>query len=226
MFTPIEANDKLYQKVLRQLEELIKKGELNAGDKLPPERQLAECLGVSRPALKQALSSLEALGVIECRQGDGNYVQPLNKKLFNPVVLSFYEERGTMDDILEVRYILEVQVVKIVAQKASPEQIQLLYEIAEKMKGSHPLESRIALNNDFHSTLVHFSGNPLLTAFYDSILDLVALQIHNTDGENFYLSHKKIVDGIQNRNPILASRMMADHFTAKFPNYQYYTSLE
>ena len=74
MFQPIEENVSVYKKVVAQIQEMILHGELKKGDRLPPERQLAEMLGVGRPALKQAISALEVLGIIRSRQGDGNYI--------------------------------------------------------------------------------------------------------------------------------------------------------
>lgn len=225
MFTPINTKDKLYKKVLSQLQELIIDGTLKGGDKLPPERHMAESLGVSRPALKQALSILEALNIVECRQGDGNYILPLTDKLFNPIVLQFYMEKGRTDDILEVRYILEVQTAKLVSLKATPAQLVELDRILERMKDWKTLNDRILLNNEFHSSLIRMGGNPLLTSLYNSILDLIAFQIHNTDGSNFHDSHKRIVEAIRNKNPEEAARCMKQHFSAKFPNYEYYSHI-
>lgn len=225
MFTPINTKDKLYKKVLSQLQDLIIDGTLKGGDKLPPERQMAESLGVSRPALKQALSILEALNIVECRQGDGNYILPLTDKLFNPIVLQFYMEKGRVDDILEVRYILEVQTAKLVSLKATSSQIEELEKILERMEDWKTLNDRILLNNEFHSSLIRMGGNPLLTSLYNSILDLIALQIHNTDGSNFHESHKKIVDAIRDKNPEEAAHCMKQHFSAKFPNYEYYAHI-
>ena len=72
MFQPIESNVSVYKKIAAQIQDMIERGELKKGDRLPPERQLAEMLQVGRPALKQAISALEMMGVIRSRQGDGN----------------------------------------------------------------------------------------------------------------------------------------------------------
>lgn len=69
MFQPIEGNVSIYKKIVAQIQDMIMKGELKRGDRLPPERQLAELLGVGRPALKQAISALEVMGIIRSRQG-------------------------------------------------------------------------------------------------------------------------------------------------------------
>lgn len=225
LFTSIESNEKLYYKILKQIQSRILDSSLSPGDKLPPERQMATSLGVSRPALKQALSILEAMNIIECRQGDGNYILPFHNKLFNPILLDFFSSQGTYEDILEVRYMIEVQTSKILAQKITNEQLHTLYDIVEQMKGVDLLESRIQLNNLFHSTLIHFSGNPLLTGFYDNMLDLISMQIAYTDGKRFYNSHFEIVKSLESRDPNAVAHIMSQHFSNKFPNYPYYEAL-
>ncbi len=222
MFTSINTTEKLYYKILKQIQARILDGSIRPGEKLPPERQMAVALNVSRPALKQALSILEAMNIIECRQGDGNYVLPFHNKLFNPILLDFYTSQGTYDDILEVRYMLEVQSCKILTKKITDEQLHSLYDITEKMKGVDALETRIELNNQFHSTLINYVGNPLISAFYNNILELIKLQIAGTDGSAFYTSHKKIVDQLATRDINAVSTIMSSHFSNKFPNYQYY----
>ena len=224
MFTTIESNEKLYYKILKQIQSKIFDGSLSSGDKLPPERQMAMSLGVSRPALKQALSILESMNIIECRQGDGNYILPFQKKILNPIIKDFYSKQGTLEDVLEVRYILEVQTSKILAQKITENQINELYTIVEEMKTVHELQDRILLNNKFHSTMMNFCGNPLIIAFYNSIVELIGMQISMTDGKNFQLSHMAIVDALKMGNPNEIELVMSNHFINKFPNYQYYIS--
>jgi len=225
MFSEIENKDKLYLRILDQFQELIIAGKLKPGHKLPPERQLAEQLGVSRPALKQALSILEALHIVDCRQGNGNYILPFGGNLFNPIIMGFYTNKGDFDDILEFRFIIEVQIIKLVTLKATEEQIQELDEIVAQMENFQSLETRVELNNRFHYTLIKLSGNPLVTAIYDSIITLIGEQIHTTKGENFRDYHQKIIDGIRSKNPETAASYMIEHFTSKFPNYEYYHKL-
>ena len=225
MFHEIDNNNKKYLKILRQFQELLSNEKLKPGDKLPPERQLAETLGVSRPALRQALSILEAQNIIDCRQGDGNYVLPLSQNLFNPVVMGFYMNQGKWENILEFRYILEVNIIRLVTLKISEEQILELDQIVGRMENFQTLEIRKELNNTFHFSLIKMSGNSLVAAIYDSILSLIGDQISMTQGECFYDSHKKIVDAIKTGNPDDAAKCMIEHFTSKFPNYEYYSRL-
>ena len=113
MFQPIESNVSVYKKIAAQIQDMIERGELKKGDRLPPERQLA--LQVGRPALKQAISALEMMGVIRSRQGDGNYVASDSVELLNPLAVRSYLDHKNGDDILEFRYIMEVQMAALAA---------------------------------------------------------------------------------------------------------------
>lgn len=225
MFKNVEENDKIYKKVMDQIVELILSGKLKKGDKLPPERQLAEELSVGRPTLKQALSALEALGIINSRHGGGNYITFDTSNVFNPLVLKFYLNEGKQFDILEFRYILEIQMARLAALKSSSEQIEALSVIIEKMKNVTCLDERLDLNSQFHLEIAKISGNALIFSIYDSIVDLVIKQTLLTDGVEFYESHRKIFEAIKNKDPEKASLYMSQHFKQKFPNYKYYDAL-
>ena len=212
MFQPIEENVSVYKKVVAQIQEMIMHGELKKGDRLPPERQLAEMLGV--------------LGIIRSRQGDGNYITADTVEVINPLAMQFYLKNGKMDDILEFRYIMEVQMASLAAAKITEEEIGEFQALMDSMKeaiaGGADLKTRQYYNNLFHFRVVNLSGNQLIRLIYSSIMDLVSDQIRQTDGMYFYESHLKIFEAIKNRNPKEAAYYMAEHFQNKFPNYQYY----
>jgi len=226
MFEQIEGNEKIYKKVMNQIQNLILNGELKVGEKLPPERQLAEELNVSRPVIKQAISALEVIGIIESRHGDGNYIVSSSGDLFNTTAIDFYLNKGNDIDILEFRYILEVKFAGMAALKATDEQIDEMEIILEKMKYVSSKQERLELNNSFHRQIIKISGNLLIINVYDSILDLIIKHISFTDGIGFYKNHLAIFEAIKNRDSQLAARNMAKHFTDKFPNYKYYDQLD
>ena len=229
MFQPIESNVSVYKKIVTQIQNMIMNGELKKGDRLPPERQLAEMLGVGRPALKQAISALEVLGIIRSRQGDGNYITADSVDVLNPIAIQFYLENGNSDDILEFRYIIEVQMASLAAMKITEEQIREFQELMDTIKKEigtgAELGKRKHYNNQFHFYIVSICGNRLISSIYSGIMDLVADQISQTDGIYFYESHLKIFEAIRDRNPREAAHCMAEHFQSKFPNYQYYREL-
>jgi GntR family transcriptional repressor for pyruvate dehydrogenase complex len=225
MFKTVEENKKSYQKIMKQIQNLILTGELKKGDKLPPERQLAETLGVGRPTLKQSLSALEALGIIESRHGGGNYVSSDMSNVFNPFTLQYYLTEGKQSDITEFRYILEVQLAKLAALKATQEDVKNLEDIVKKMKSVKSSKERLELNFKFHLELASINENTLIKSVYEGIIDLVILQTSITDGVHFYESHKEIVNAIKSGDSKLAGDLMSKHFEVKFPNYEYYDKL-
>ena len=229
MFQPIEGNVAVYKKIVAQIQDMIMRGELKKGDRLPPERQLAEMLGVGRPALKQAISALEVLGIIRSRQGDGNYITSDSMEILNPLAVRFYLENGKQDDILEFRYILEVQMASLAASKITDEQIKefqvLMDEIKEETENGAGIEKRKYYNNRFHSHIVSICDNRLIESIYAGILDLIADLISMTDGQDFYSSHLRIFEAIRDHKPREASYYMAEHFRRKFPNYHYYQDI-
>ena len=225
MYKTIAKSEKSHKKVMHQIQGLILEGKLKKGDKLPPERQLAELLDVGRPTLKQALSALEALGLIESRHGGGNYVTSDLSNIFNPFTLQYYLAEGKETDIVEFRYLLEVQLARLAAAKATESDISRLAAIVENMKSVESLEERLQENLAFHRELAHINGNVLILTIYDSIIQLVIEQTSLTDGEHFHRSHERILRAIQSGDSSLAGQSMSDHFVAKFPNYQFYNQI-
>jgi len=225
MFENIQGHEKYYQKIMKQVQDLILAGELKKGDRLPPERKLSEILGVGRPTLKQALSALEAMGIIESVHGGGNYISNNINNIFNPFTLKYYLSEGNEEDILEFRYILEVQFAKLAALKVNKSSIFELESLVEEMKEIKGREKRLKKNYDFHVEVAKIAGNSLIISMYESIMELIIKQTIQTDGENFYQSHKNIVEAIKLKDPQKAAKIMSDHFYAKFPNYKYYKAL-
>jgi len=229
MFQPIEGNVSVYKKVAAQLQDMIERGELKKGDRLPPERQLAEMLQVGRPALKQAISALEMMGMVRSRQGDGNYITSDSVELLNPLAIRSYLDRKNGDDILEFRYIMEVQLAALAAVKITEEQLAEFQELMDAMKreteGGADLAKRKFYNNLFHYQIVEICDNQLIHSIYSSMMDLMADHIKFTDGKDFYKSHLKIFEAIKNGDSTEAARCMAVHFRNKFPNYQYYQAI-
>lgn len=225
MFKPIEGNTQVYKKVMFQIQEMIFSGELKKGDRLPAERQLAEMLHVGRSALKQALSALEALGFITSRHGDGNYITSDSIGVFNPLALRFYLDNGKETDILEFRFIMEIQLASLAALKITDRQAEEFAALVEEMRGAVSIDERRYYNNLFHFRIMDICDNMLIKTIYADIMGLIAQQIRQTDGHLFYESHRQIFEAIRNHQPQEAAAAMAGHFKRKFPNYQYYKEL-
>ena len=120
--------------VIRKVQEMILSGELQEGDKLPPEREMTQRLGIGRPALREGLKSLEMLGLVERRHGLGNFIiNKVQASYFEPLSLSFMLNHGTESEIFEMRSCLETYTAAKAAEIATPSDIRSLRAIAQQM---------------------------------------------------------------------------------------------
>lgn len=132
--TPI----RLYESVTEQIVNLIKNNELKPGDKLPPERELAEKLTISRGSLREALRVLESRGMVESKPGEGRFIREVNKDAFintENVVLNL--EKSSILELIEAREIFEVKIVELAAQRATADDIKAIKRVLLKM-GEEP----------------------------------------------------------------------------------------
>jgi len=108
LFRPIKS-EKIYKMVIDQVKDLIEDGRLSPGDRLPPERELASMLTVSRASVRQAISALEALGIIDIRHGDGTYVaeESSNDNVIESFSSLLIKEQMSPDEIMETRLLIE-----------------------------------------------------------------------------------------------------------------------
>lgn len=222
MFESINTQ-KNYQQIIDQIQGMIMDGTFKNGDKLPPERQITEQLGVSRSSLREALKALEVLGLIESKHGGGSYItNNIGTAILKSISIDFRLNGGTVNDILELRYALELEAVKIVALRATDEEIKELEDIVDKMDQNQSEDEKVSLDIQFHNTLIKNTNNILFQIIADSISELMGLfikgirEIYNEDNEHmktyyFVEQHKNIVNAIKKRNPDEAWKVMREH---------------
>src|SRR5215831_3367590 len=160
MFRPV-GKPRVAEEIVSQLRGLILRGEYAVGDKLPPERRLAEELGVNRASLREAIKKLEHMGLVKTRQGDGtrvlDFMQTAGLELVRHLA-----ERGSPDilrDVLEFRTIYGREVARLAALRASPGDLAKLAEIAEQASQNQPPEDLLRLDLEFYVTLAEAARN-------------------------------------------------------------------
>ena len=117
MFNSI-VNKKVYEKVIEQIQDSIFRGEFKNGDKLPSERELSEQMGVSRTSIREAIRVMETMGIIESKQGEGNFIcSNINKSLIEPLSLLFKLNNGSWHEVIELRQALELEAVKFASER-------------------------------------------------------------------------------------------------------------
>lgn len=162
MFTPVK-NQKVYEIVIEQIKEMIKTGKLKKGDKLPPERELVEELKVSRTSIREALRSLEILGLIESRHGEGNFIKKnFNDSLLEPISLMFMLQESKPEEILELRMVLETETVMLAAERIDDEKLKEINIIIDKFRNTTDEKLNTELDVEFHYKIAEASKNLLL----------------------------------------------------------------
>mgnify|MGYP000929338333 CR=1 FL=1 len=221
MFQSVTPAKRTYEKIIEQILELIREGKLRPGDRLPSERALCEELGIGRTSLKQAISALSAMGIVDSRHGEGNFiVENLSVDLRIPFTAQFFLNDCKISDLVQIRYLIETQIVRIVSQVITEEQQQDLRAIVERMRTLASHGERVARNAEFHEYLVKISGNELLINIYQNISSLIAHQVRFADGINFYENHRQLLDAICSHDADKAEALMRAHFEDKYPDMQ------
>src|SRR5215472_3422191 len=109
---------RVYHEIVDQIRELIADGRIKPGDRLPPERELAELFKASRNSVRDAIRVLEQMGLTESRQGDGTYVRSVSAEdLAEPLALIVLQSRTQMRELLEVRRVLEPALAEFAAER-------------------------------------------------------------------------------------------------------------
>lgn len=178
---PIEKRA-LGKQVVGRVLELIRTGSLRAGDRLPPERELIEIFGISRPSLREALRALSTLGVVESHHGGGAYVSNLDARtLLAPLDFYLSLTKANLDDAFDSRRVIEVEIVRRAAAKANKRDVAELKSIvsAHDTVQDDPVGFRI-LDTRFHEKLSEIAGNAILQRIAYGLYNL-GLDFQNFD---------------------------------------------
>lgn len=213
----------LVDKVEANLVELLKSRKLNVGDAIPKEIELAETLGVSRTVIREALLRLRMMGVIESKKKKGAVITSpdlfgILSKSMNPYIL----DQDTLRGIFEIRLALEIGMADFIFNRITPEDIAELREIVSK---EPPVTDQHLFNIDheiaFHGKLYSITGNETLKKFQKMLLPVFDYVHHsgllkkNTTVKKF-VSHKGLVDILENGSPELFRNAMRNHLENHF----------
>ncbi len=209
---------KLYEEVAKQIERLIVEGGLKPGDKLPPERELAEMFQVSRSSLRDAIRTLELTGLLEPRHGEGTVVCDLSADLLvNPLANMLTRKRELVAELLDVRKMLEPPLAARAAAHASPEEIAYLEDILRRQKEKvRRGELAIEEDSEFHYTIAMAAKNSVVQKVLDVLMDLLrtsrerSLQVEGRRQRSL-AGHLRILKAIRQHDSAAAERAMRRH---------------
>jgi GntR family transcriptional regulator, transcriptional repressor for pyruvate dehydrogenase complex len=214
-FEAIPRN-KVYQEVAKQLERRIAE-EMKPGDLLPPERELVRLLGVSRSSVRDAIRSLETLGLLEPRQGIGTVVRSPAAAPVNPLASALLEKRKMVAELLDVRKMIEPPLVHRAALHASREEIADIEDIlARQEEKVRRGELGIEEDSEFHYSIALASNNSAILKVMDVLMDLLretrerSLQVEGRQ-EKSLAGHRRILSALKRGDAAAAEAAMRRH---------------
>lgn len=208
----------LYREVFEYIKGYIIENNLNPGDPIPSEGQLVEALGVGRSSVREAVKSLQSLGIIEVIHGNGLFVRELN---FDPMLETFKFgmkfDDAILAELLQIRIWLETAVIGDAVERISEKELSLLDVTLEKWESCLKNgKSHIGLDEEFHFILYSVIGNEtmmrLFDAFWIAFASLENKSIPEADPYIELQSHHQILEAVKLRDTAMARKKLLNHF--------------
>jgi GntR family transcriptional repressor for pyruvate dehydrogenase complex len=209
----------LYEQIADAIQALVVDQKIQPGERLPPERELAAALNVSRPTIREALRLLQSRGLLLRKPGYGTYVTALSPdSLVKTMERFFFIADCSYDDLMQVRVLLEPATSALAAQKATDQQIEWLGEKLATIEGrfeARAVDEYASADSQFHVAIAEASGNTLLAAVAAGIDHLVRkwneLSAAEIFDEQVMKSHRSIFEAIKDRDADQAHNVMLAH---------------
>ncbi len=204
---------------IEKIKTMIVSGQLAPGDRLPPEKELAERLGLSRNSMREAVKALEMIRVLDVRQGDGTYVTSLEPRLLLEAISFVVDlhDDGSLLEIFEVRRVLEAHATGAAARRITPETVAALRAELDAVGPGTGIEALIAHDIRFHGAIVSLGGNGYLAGLVDSLTTrTVRARVWRgltEEGavERTLREHRGILDALAARDADLATSLASAH---------------
>ena len=204
---------------IAKIKAMIVSGELAPGDRLPPEKELSERLGLSRSSMREAVKALEVIRVLDVRRGDGTYVTSLEPHLLLEAV-SFVVDMHDDDSLLEifaVRRMLESQATGLAATLGTDEQVRSLRDELDGVDADVTIDDLVAHDLRFHQEIARMAGNAYLASLIEH-LSSQTVRARVWRGlteqgavERTLAEHRAIADAIARHDPNLATSLATAH---------------
>lgn len=222
-FQPVVTENKSRsERIVSQIKSLMLEGKLKPGDKLPPERDLAEIMNVSRTSVREAIKTLSAMGLVVIRKGHGVFIGEANlESVINKVGDALIIKKNEIEHLFEVRKVLETQAAQWAAERATEDEINHIYKLVlEAKKASENPDAKVKAftNHDkaFHNAVIEASHNNVLAMVNNGLLEALAkvrAKTMTVPGRliQSVLDHEEIAKAIMARDGQRAGKTMYDH---------------
>lgn len=204
-----------------RIKEMLLSGELKAGDRLPPEKELSERLGLSRSSLREAVKALDLIRVLDVRRGDGTYVTSLEPQLLTEAIAFVVDlhQGNSVLELFEVRRILEPASAAMAASRISAEQVETLQKSVTAASDDTSVEDLVAHDLEFHGMIAAAAGNNYLCSLLDGLSSsTVRARVWRGLTEERAVTrtlseHQAIVDALARRDGELAKALTTVHIS-------------
>ncbi|QDH80785.1 FadR family transcriptional regulator [Echinicola soli] len=238
-FSEIGKRKSLSAQVEEVLTRSIREGKYLPGQKIPTEKELCEVFNVSRTAIREAVKTLSARGIVEVRKGSGAFVSEVSVQNASEMLNMFFELSSDSDLMLqtiEARRVLEPRIAAEAAMKRSNQDIQLLEKNMNAMRvcALEDKQHEAELDNDFHRILLSITNNSVLELLLSPVfglmpkfkMDVFAKPASgNLEGEkaNMLSHHQEILEAVIRQDPFGAQEAMEKHLHDTRKNYLHFT---
>ncbi len=212
------SRQSIYEDIVTQIRGMISRGELAVGDRLPPERRLAEMFSVSRNTVREAIRSLAEQGLVESRQGAGTFVSQADSRDFATTFAgAILRGQPELREIFEIRKIVEPEIAGMAARNASPGDITRLEAIlTEQEQAVAKGESTSHFDLELHATLAEASGNSVMRAMvralHDELYESRVAGLQSPPRQQASLAaHRAIVQAVKHGHVLQAEKAMREH---------------
>ncbi len=206
------------EEIVEQIYALVRSGDLSPGDRLPPERELALQLGVSRPSVREAMRLMDTKGLVVVRPGAGTFITEDDADTIARSFSSLLaDDTGAARDVFEMRLLLEPHVVSLAAERAGESDIRRMSEILDAQESEITAgRTGVEFDMEFHSTIAAAAKNAALVAVMHAISDILSESredsMLSSDRSRLSLqSHRQILEAIKQRAPQRAEESMRSH---------------
>ena len=215
---PIKRRGRVSEEIVAYLKRLIATGQLKVGDRFPAERELADQLEVSRNSVREALHTLEVTGLIESRQGGGNFVrEPGMDSIREPLSSVLITQDGVIRDILDARRMMEPPMAQRAAEHATRDHLTRMGAVLEQQEKAVACgESGSEQDTEFHHALAEATGNTVIVKLVEAMMEVLyaSRERHLQTADRAQASlrgHRKVLAAITRRDPEGAYKAMLAH---------------
>jgi GntR family transcriptional repressor for pyruvate dehydrogenase complex len=215
------TRNSLQEQIGLRIEEMITSGQLQVGDRLPSEIEMARQFDVHRSTIREALRVLEQRGLVEMKVGSGSYVSRVSPSVVAETLDTYFvSSESSYEDVAILRTLLEPGIAALAALRAEPEDLQKLEEALhnlERAMNHGDLDSQIAADADFHLALTAASGNKLLFAIFSGIQYVIQRALKSgynrpgklrRDSVEVLNNHRALFAAVKAGDPLRATEQM------------------